>query len=170
MGTPTLSQIKGRCKVDPRTECWEWANCTQANGYGRLTVQRRVWYAHRYVYQLVHGELPSGRDICHECDNRCCCNPDHLFSGTRLMNMRDCKRKGRMSKGEQHSRATTASARSRRTTKLSIEKAREIRKLASDGIRTQDIANAYDTAISNVRLILCNKAWREPVQRTALTL
>lgn len=41
-------------------------------------------------------------DICHTCDNPPCCNPMHLFEGTRLDNVHDMRAKGRHEHGERH--------------------------------------------------------------------
>lgn len=161
MAGPTLQQIKWRCHVDPSTECWEWKNCTQSNGYGRISVNGKSMYVHRYVYEMLHGPIPPRRDVCHECDNRKCCNPAHLFIGTRLANMRDAASKGRISGGAIHGLATTASARARSGTKLTIEDARQIRKLRHDGMPTAAIAARFRVDPSNVRLIVSGKAWKE---------
>lgn len=158
---PTLSQIKGRCRIDSRTECWEWANCIQGNGYGRITVDRKTRYVHRYVWELLHGPIQGRKDVCHECDNRKCCNPDHLFLGTRLINMRDAKDKGRLSSGVRHSLVTTPAARGRAATKLSPAKAAQIRQLHASGETTAVIAEQFNVDPSNVRLIIANKAWKE---------
>lgn len=90
-----IERLKARCKVTA-CGCWEWQGAT-ANGYGRVKVWRKVVSAHRLAFQLANSEVDvKGFDVCHRCDNRRCCNPEHLFKGTRSDNMQDCKRKGRL--------------------------------------------------------------------------
>lgn len=155
----TLDIIKARCKINPATECWEWMNCVQSNGYGRINVNRKSTYVHRLAYRLSKGSIPNGIDICHKCDNRRCCNPEHLFAGTRLDNMRDAKEKGRTSSGRKH--GATVICHSRARAKLTMEKAREIRLLRASGISTKEIAAKFEVDASNVRLIVAYKIWRE---------
>ncbi len=50
--------------------------------------------AHRVSYRCFHGEIPEGMFVCHRCDNKRCCNPDHLFLGTQSDNMVDHRREG----------------------------------------------------------------------------
>jgi hypothetical protein len=35
--------------------------------------------AHRLVWQLERGEIPQGLLVRQKCENRLCCNPEHLF-------------------------------------------------------------------------------------------
>ena len=136
--------------------CWTPINKPKKNGYVRVTIKRKSMYLHRLSYYAFFGEMPDGKDVCHSCDVRHCCNPQHLFAGTRLQNMRDAKRKGRLSSGFRHSLRIK-----RRAKKLSIEKAREIRLLRGAGLPPKLIAKQFGVDVSMVRLIVRGKAWRD---------
>jgi hypothetical protein len=51
--------------------------------------------AHRIAWMISHGDIPEKMFVLHKCDNRLCCNPDHLFLGTQQDNMDDMVSKGR---------------------------------------------------------------------------
>lgn len=76
--------------------CWPWAGPRFRTGYGRIG---HHGYAHRVVYVLAHGAIPSGNVVRHTCDNPPCCNPAHLVAGTHADNMADMVARGRQCRG-----------------------------------------------------------------------
>lgn len=84
--------------------CWRWVDKSfSSNGYGQLMVKCKEWNAHRYSYYIHNGfeEIPKGKHICHRCDNKECCNPEHLYCGTPAQNMKDVFDRGLRVKKEQ---------------------------------------------------------------------
>lgn len=77
--------------------CWEWTGYKDPHGYGRMSSQRGQpnLLAHRVSWEIHYGKIPKGLDCLHRCDNPSCTNPQHLFLGTHLDNMRDMDKKRR---------------------------------------------------------------------------
>jgi hypothetical protein len=92
--TRKLAQIRARC-VTNEHGCLLWQGDTARNGYGQSSFRSSTWRVHRIMFTLVKGPIPAGLDCLHTCDNRRCCNPDHLFVGTRQANHDDMWAKGR---------------------------------------------------------------------------
>lgn len=80
----------------PECGCWVWDGIRSGNnGYGVATFNGGREPAHRFSYKANVGDIPDGMSVCHTCDVPNCVNPDHLFLGTHLDNMRDKVKKGR---------------------------------------------------------------------------
>ena len=74
-------------------ECWLLTNKPNGHGYVHVKDKR----AHRVVWEAHNAEpIPEGMVIMHTCDNRACCNPEHLVLGTQSENIQDAHDKGRM--------------------------------------------------------------------------
>lgn len=72
--------------------CWLFGGERFGNKYGQLSFGGRSaghTTAHRYSYEIHHGEIPRGKFICHRCDVRNCVNPAHLYAGDHEDNTRD---------------------------------------------------------------------------------
>lgn len=120
------------------------------DGYPRATVEG-VWdRVHRHAYRKFKGEIPDGMVVRHKCDNRLCCNPDHLEIGTQADNARDRVERGRGAYGERNGRA-----------KLTLAQVRDMNWLRLLGVSAGDLATHYKVHVSTVYRALTRKTWRQ---------
>ena len=75
--------------------CWVFVGHCNNYGYGQIEYQERPQLVHRISFRLMKGKIGKGLYVLHKCDNPPCWNPDHLFKGTQLDNIRDMINKGR---------------------------------------------------------------------------
>jgi HNH endonuclease len=91
-----LARIKRRCLI---TEggCWEWQGFISPPwNYGYTTYRGKTKAVHRWMYMVTHGvTLAREQYVCHTCDVRHCCNPDHLWLGSNSENQKDSSKKDR---------------------------------------------------------------------------
>ena len=129
-----LSRIE---KAGP-DDCWNWSGAKSIDGYGIVywsSKPKVTMGAHRMMWQIEHGPITDPElCVCHHCDNRLCCNPKHLFLGTRRDNNLDKERKGRGASnvGVKNPRA-----------KLNDDAVREIRRRLADGETQESIAARF---------------------------
>jgi len=77
------------------TPCTVWPGGKDRDGYG-ITSRRGQWMrAHRAAWFDVHGKIPEGLLVLHECDNPSYINVEHLKLGTHLDNTHDAISRGR---------------------------------------------------------------------------
>jgi hypothetical protein len=125
--------------------CWLWTAYRMKSGYGNFRTPLKHELAHRVSYRLFNGELDK-RDVMHKCDVPNCVNPEHLALGTRLENMQDAKRKGRMSVGQGHGRS-----------KLTDEQVNLIKKSSK---LQKEIAAEFGITQSHVSCLKSGKKWQ----------
>jgi hypothetical protein len=139
---------------DPVTGCIEWTAGRNKAGYGRINRGRRgegTVLAHRLVWELKHGPIPPGMEVCHSCDNPPCCNDVHLYLGTHQENMadRDAKGRGNQVKGEDSGRS-----------KLTTADVLKIRRLLAAGELQRVIAADFGVLHQTVSKIKSGKLWK----------
>lgn len=138
-------------KVDVRDpdDCWNWTAGCFNHGYGAFGIGDTTQPAHRVVWALTNGPIPEGMCVLHKCDNKICCNPDHLFLGTRADNNADRDRKGRTERGERHHGA-----------KLTEADVIEIRiRYRAGGISQRALAAEFGIHQVNIGCIVRGETW-----------
>lgn len=84
-------------------ECWQWTRALLESGHGHAYYEGRHRTAHAIAWELANeASVLPGICVCHQCDNPPCCNPAHLFLGTKGDNSRDRHAKGRTARGDSH--------------------------------------------------------------------
>lgn len=85
---PDTGKFTFAVDVGKRYKAGQEMGCVQTNGYVRIAVNKRQYFAHRLAWFYVHGEWPSV-DVDHinrnRADNRLC----NLRLATRSQNMRN---------------------------------------------------------------------------------
>lgn len=137
-------------------DCWEWQLHLNVGGYGQTTkAEFGTPLAHRIAFMYTNNvELASDQHLMHSCDNRKCCNPNHLSIGTQADNMRDMKEKGRrkgIGVGADNGRAV-----------VNQEQADEMRRIyAKGGISQEKLGKRYGLTQTAVSAIILNKRFTE---------
>ena len=138
-------------KVEKTPACWVWTANKTSQGYGVITVNHtKQLYAHRVSWELHFGPVPSGKLVCHKCDNRACVNPTHLFLGTHQDNTTDMmtKKRNNPPRGDRcaHSKLTAADV-------------VEIRSLYRDGATQSSLAKKFLVSDRSIFAIIHGKTW-----------
>lgn len=146
-------------KVDikPQSECWNWKGTKDPKGYGGFYLRKdkqHQFKSHRIAYQLTFGEIPEGLCICHKCDNPSCCNPNHLFLGSKSDNNHDAIQKGR---------AVYVSGERIKSSKLTSQQVIEIKRLSALGHSGRELAHQYRVDRSTIYRILYGISWKTVV-------
>lgn len=132
--------------------CWPWTAGMDKDGYGRIWLDKGTVRAHRIALERHLGRpIKPGFCALHACDNPPCCNPIHLFEGTKADNSRDSAAKGRARgvRGAQHHSA-----------KLTEADVREIRRRAHGGELQRTLAEEFGIVQPSVSEIVLRKTWK----------
>ncbi len=83
LAASTHDQVAACLFVDDQG-CWPWPGTLTAEGYGYVWLEPTPYGyctscgVHRYMYDLLVGEIPSGYHVHHRCEHKPCWHPLHL--------------------------------------------------------------------------------------------
>lgn len=150
-------------KID---DCWPWIGHRNPQGYGRVWLGGKGYYAHRVIFALanpgvIQKAAPKDRFstgyIRHMCDNPSCCNPTHLLVGTHAENMNDKVIRGRSRWWE--------SAVSSPRAKLTADDVRAIRVQfdPDNGTTRKALALLYDVSVPTIASVLSGRHYSDVI-------
>lgn len=131
--------------------CWNWTGgrFKKRGGYGYCTMRKHGILgqrAHRVAWRIYCGPVTPDQHVLHRCDNPLCVNPDHLFLGNQVENMKDKVAKGRQTWGETHG-----------PVKLTADIVRMIR---TDPRRPFELGPALGVSETTIRDIRTRRSWK----------
>lgn len=95
-----IQKIEDRCDIvdlgfisnGKPSPCHLWTGPHSGNGrgggYGRMCLDGQTVATHLVAFTHYYGYIPSKKQVDHLCNNRLCCNPQHLELVTHLTNQR----------------------------------------------------------------------------------
>lgn len=126
-------------------ECQEFP-FFKVDGYGRLNRNGSPVGAHRYSLILFSKKDPKDLFALHTCGNRACCNPKHLYWGSKEDNAQDSISDGTFAKGEKSGKS-----------KLTEETVRAI--FHAEG-SLREIGRQFGISHRHVQMIKQKKRWK----------
>ena len=146
-----VARFWSKVNVRDEGECWPWRAYQAPNGYGEFKVRTadKSAGAHRVAFAIFNGvaiEELGGLVVRHSCDNRICCNPFHLSTGSHNDNVADRVQRGRSAKGVGNGNHKLVEG--------------EVLAILADTRSNSEIARSYDVHTDTIRCIKIGKTWR----------
>lgn len=130
--------------------CWNGNQKPRPDGYLNFFYKGRTQLLHRVSWQVFKGDIPKDKILCHTCDNRLCCNPDHLYLGDHSTNAVDRQKRN----------CTTAQIGSKNhNSKLCEDKVKFIRFMEKNGFCMDSIADFFGISRPYIKDIINKRRW-----------
>ncbi len=131
-------------------ECIFWPWSGNNSGYGKVTINKKRVYAHRFVCEQVNG-AKDGAFACHSCGNgqRGCINPKHLYWGDASSNELDKIAHGTSNRGERHGM--------NKLTKEEVVRIKQILKCST--MTYKEIGTFFDVSAGAIHCIAKGRTW-----------
>lgn len=136
------------------SDCWYWNGSICNLGYGLWSRKGLKGKAHRAVFKLFYNFIPSDCLVLHKCDSRNCVNPDHLFIGTQLDNIKDMIAKKRNVNPKPKFGADNPMA------KLNLDLIKEAKKLRSKNMSYRQIGEKLGFSTMAIFRALTGRSWK----------
>ncbi len=135
------------------TPCFIWKGSLSTKGYAQFQVDYRLKPASHLAWLVAFNSFPpTGKILCHHCDDPRCVNIVHLFCGTKSDNNRDRDAKGRhvALKGEE--------SKSSKLTDSAVKEIRSSFNLHSHSSRV--LARKFGVDVSAIWKVFRRKTWK----------
>lgn len=159
--------------------CHPWTARRDKDGYGQFKLNGATVRANIVALEVKLGRpITPGMKACHTCDNKPCCNMDHLYEGTTKQNARDAVERGKVATGTRHGRSTKPECTARgdahgsrlhperrprgtanKSAKITENDVRAIRELYTRGKKQVDIAKQFNVRQTTVSMIVRRETW-----------
>lgn len=149
-----LERARAGCVIDG--DCWLWKGAHSDDNYPLIFLKKRGTSLRRKVFEWAGRSIPQGVFIALTCTHANCLNPAHMKPVTK-----NASRKGQAASAG-HVARVTLGKRNSPFAKLSMDKAREIRRRAGEGEKHPSIAQDYGVSASLVSQVALGRVWREP--------
>ena len=163
-----LMDLAERCeKAEGPDACWNWPRKLDHAGRGRVWLGGKLMLAHRAMWTVLRGEIPTGALLCHHCDNPTCVNPTHLYVGTHADNMRDMTERRRYFAAKDRDGAAAAArkaglantwARGTGNPKVKLTPA-QVEQIRRDGRPTKALAEVHKVDRTTIQRIRRGALW-----------
>lgn len=98
MNVKQMNKFWNQVEKKDRDQCWNWTGYLDKDGYGRMGITNKYgikyYRSNRIAYFLNFGDNDIYTIIRHKCNNKKCCNPNHLIKGSNKDNKKDCIESG----------------------------------------------------------------------------
>jgi hypothetical protein len=148
--------------IDKKT-CLEWQRYRDKAGYGHKRFRGKDMLAHRVAWIQAYGPIPMGMNVLHRCDNPPCVNPLHLFLGSQVDNIKDCKAKGRISRASRNVGAKHGNSKIQEQTAVKI-------KMLYGVVSPHKIGKALGMNPSSIHDIMTGKNWKHVTANTRYSI
>lgn len=147
--------------------CMVYTRSQTSDGYARYRDGFTDVRGHRLVLERKLGRrILPGLMALHTCDVDACVNPDHLYEGDHLQNMKDMRDRGRSAAGDRNSkrlyidRLPRGADHKRPTAALTEQQAIEIIEKLRLGVSRRDLREQYGVGRNVILRIATVNSWK----------